>query len=208
MSDLVLHNYDLDENCYKVRLALSLMGIEARLIAVNAFPGKEHLSPTYLALNPLGTLPILQDDELVLCGAEAILLHLADRAGGDWTALSAAEKGRAMQWLFFAAGPLSVASQARANALFGENGNETALRAEAKRMLRVMDDHVTMQAAQGASWFCADRPTTADIALFPAFALSRDFGIDHDEFPALRLWARRLRKLPGFISMPGIPDYH
>ena len=43
---------------------------------------------------------------------------------------------------------------------------------------------------------------------FPAFALSRDFGIDHDAFPALRRWARRLRRLPGFVTMPGIPDYH
>jgi hypothetical protein len=39
-------------------------------------------------------------------------------------------------------------------------------------------------------------------------ALSRDFGVDHDEYPALRRWARRFRKLPGFLTMPGIPDYH
>ena len=37
---------------------------------------------------------------------------------------------------------------------------------------------------------------------------SRDFGIDHDEYPALRRWARRFRALPGFKTMPGIPDYH
>ena len=36
----------------------------------------------------------------------------------------------------------------------------------------------------------------------------RQFGIDHDEYPALRRWARRFRTLPGFKTMPGIPDYH
>jgi glutathione S-transferase len=46
------------------------------------------------------------------------------------------------------------------------------------------------------------------VALFPLFALSRDFGIDHDEFPGLRRWIRRFRALDGFITMPGIPDYH
>jgi glutathione S-transferase len=44
--------------------------------------------------------------------------------------------------------------------------------------------------------------------LFPAIALSRDFGVDHDEFAALRRWMSRVRSLPGFITMPGIPAYY
>ncbi len=51
-------------------------------------------------------------------------------------------------------------------------------------------------------------PTIADVALFSAIALSRDFGIDHDEFAALRRWMDHVRTLPGFITMPGIPSYH
>ena len=53
-----------------------------------------------------------------------------------------------------------------------------------------------------------ENATLAEIALFPAIALSRDFGVDHDEYPALRRWMRRVRTIPGFITMPGIPDYH
>ncbi len=67
---------------------------------------------------------------------------------------------------------------------------------------------MTRREFAGHSWFAADGPTIADIALFPAIALSRDFGIDHDEFPALRRWMRRVRAVPGFITMPGIPSYY
>jgi hypothetical protein len=40
-----------------------------------------------------------------------------------------------------------------------------------------------------------------------AFALGRDFGVDHDERPALRQW-RYFRVPTGFLTMTGIPDYH
>ena len=54
---------------------------------------------------------------------------------------------------------------------------------------------------------CGDAPTVADIALFPAVALSHDCGIGHEDYPALSLWQRRIRRLPNFLSMPGIPDF-
>ena len=44
--------------------------------------------------------------------------------------------------------------------------------------------------------------------LLPHFALSRDFGIEHESYPALRRWFRSVRTIPGFTTMPGIPDYH
>jgi glutathione S-transferase len=189
---LVLYNYDLDENCYKVRLAI------------------EQETPPFLAMNPMGTLPILKDGELTLSGAEAILAHLAWSHGGAgrWLPADGAGFARAMQWLVFAAGELSVATRARAHALFGMPGDEAALRAGARRAIDAMEDAMTVNGFAGQDWFAGTAPTVADVALFPAFALSRDFGIDHDAYPALRKWARRFRAIPGFLTMPGIPDYH
>lgn len=207
---LVLYNYDLDENCYKVRLALSILGIGCETVAVNAFPGKEQETPPFLAMNPMGTLPILKDGELTLFGAEAILAYLARSRDGTahWLSVDGAGFALAMQWLVFAAGELSVATRARANALFGTPGDQAALREGARRAIGAMEDAMTVNGFAGRDWFAGGAPTVADVALFPAFALSRDFGIDHDDYPALRKWARRFRALPGFLTMPGIPDYH
>ena len=209
-SGLVLYNYELDDSCYRVRLALSLLGLEWQAVAVDVFPGKEHLSPPFLALNPSGRLPILRDGDLVLHGSEAILAHLARSHDptGKWLPAQGVEFAEVMQWLIFSAHDLGVTITARQHSLFGTRGDETSLRTASSRAIRIMDDHMTARGFAQEEWFATEHPTIADIALFPAFALSRDFGIDHDEYPALRRWARRFRALPGFRTMPGIPDYH
>lgn len=210
MAEITLYNYELDESCYKVRLMLSMLGVTWTTVAVDAFPGKEETTQPFLAMNPLGRLPILQDGELTLHGTEAILAHLARAhdASGRWLPAGGADFANVMQWLVFSVRDLDVTIAARKNALFGASGDEKALRTRSREMLRIMDDHLIRQGVSGVEWFATTRPTIADIALFPAFALSRDFGIDHDEYPELRRWARRFRALEGFMTMPGIPDYH
>jgi glutathione S-transferase len=210
MAPLVLYNYELDESCYKVRLALSMLVLDWQAVAVDVFPGKEHLTLPYLAMNPSGRLPILKDGDFVLHGTEAILAHLARSHDptGRWLPAEGKTFAAVMQWLNFSARDLDVTIAARQHSLFNTSGDEATLRAASSRAIRIMDDHMTARGFAREEWFAAPHATIADIALFPAFALSRDFGIDHDEYPALRRWARRFRALPGFKSMPGIPDYH
>lgn len=205
----VLHNFDLDDECYRIRLLASLTGVGLSLRNVDVLPGAEHLSPVYLAKNPLGRLPILEDDGLKLTQTGAILRYVA---GLDperrFLPEDPATAARCDDWLSFAERDLNVASAARAMALFGLPGDLAALRAKAAAMIRIMDDHMTRQHILGLDFFAGAAPSLADIALFPAFALSRDFNLDHDAFPALRLWMRAVEALPGFEVMPGIPAYH
>ncbi|TYC58985.1 glutathione S-transferase family protein [Rhodobacterales bacterium] len=210
MTTPTLYNYDLDENCYKVRLLLSHLGIEAETIAVDVMPGKEHLSPPILAMSPKGALPILKHGNLVLTEVEAILVWLARTYDPDKKLLPEDPDtlGRVMMWLSFSARTLDVAVAARATALMDMPGDIEALRRKSYDAFRIMDDHLTIQQFRGEAFLAGGTLTVADIALFPSFALSRDFNIDHDEFPALRRWANTLRLIDGFITMPGIPDYH
>lgn len=210
MSDIRLYDFELDENCYKVRLLLSVLGLSYRKVTVNMVPGAEHLQPPLLALNPRGSLPILVDGDLVLSEAEAIMVYLVRAYGppGQWLPSDAKSFGRLMMWLQFAARDLHAAWLARRKSMFDEPGDEQALENAARRSFRLMDDHVTAREFDGTGWFVGDTPTLADLALFPAIALSRDFAIEHEAYPALRRWMRRLRAIPGFITMPGIPDYY
>ncbi|PKU25468.1 glutathione S-transferase family protein [Telmatospirillum siberiense] len=209
MPDLTLYNYDLDESCYKARLLLSFLGLDCKIVAVDVFPGREQTTPPFLALNPLGRLPILTDGDFVLTGTEAILAHLARAHDPSerWLPMEGEAFARVMSWLTFSARDLDVTITARQRSLFGPPGDETSLVAASRRLLRIMDEHLLARGYTGEEWFAAPHPTIADIALFPAFALSRDVGIDHDEYPALRRWSRRFRGLSGFRVMPGIPEY-
>jgi glutathione S-transferase len=210
VSELTLYDDELDDQCYKAWLLLGALRRPYRKIAVDVHPGAEQRSTPFLKLNPQATLPILTENDLVLCGAEPILAYIARQydTTRTWFPDEPETFSRIMQWLAFAIGDLRTASIARANALFECEADTTVVHRASRRAFRLMDDHMIKRELDDAAWFVGATPTIADIALFPAIALSRDFGIDHDEYPALRRWMRRVRKIPGFITMPGIPAFH
>jgi glutathione S-transferase len=210
MTALTLYNFELDDQCYQVRLMLSMLGLSYDAEAIDMMPGREEKAPAMLALNPRGSLPVLMDGDLTIAGSGAALAHLANAhdPSGRWLPRDPADFARVMHWLDFAMTVLSGAATARQIAVFGLPGHFERLKSEAANAFRIMDDHMLRRQIAGEEWFAAAHATIADVALFPLFALSRDFGIDHDEFPALRRWLRRFRALDGFKTMPGIPDYH
>lgn len=210
MSELVLYNYELDEGAYKIRLLASFLHLDITLRGVDMFPGGEHTSLEFLALSPDGRLPVLRDGDFVLSGAETVLAYIANAYNPErqWLPLVSRCFGEIQSWLIFASRELEPAIMARRSALFDVPPDAGSAVAAARRAFRRMDDHMVKRHFDGIEWFAADHPTIADIALFPHFALSRDFGVDHDEYPSLRRWARRFRAIDGFKTMPGIPDYH
>jgi glutathione S-transferase len=206
---LVLYDYELSADAYKVRLFLALLGISYTKRLVDAHPGNETQSAEFLALNPRGTLPVLVDDGLTLAGAEAILCHLAATrgAGRNWLPHDPAAFAACMSWLFYAAQELRAAETARLEAMLGVPSPIADARAKARAALRVLDDHLVLQALHGLPFLVGTHPTIADVALFAPAALAIDFGCALEEFPKLRAWTRRIRALPGFIAMPGIPEF-
>ena len=137
---ITLYDYELSGNCYKIRLFLSMIGVEARLHTVDFYPGREHKSPWFLKLNPLGQLPVIDDDGLVLRDAQAILVYLARKydATGRWYPVdNAAMLGQIGMWLSFADAITGTASAARLHdGLFYDLDIEAA-RAGAHRLFRI-----------------------------------------------------------------------
>lgn len=190
----VLHDFPLDPRCYSVRLALSLMELEHTTVPVDVLPGAKHLEGRYRELTPTGVLPVLETGEQVLVGMEAILEHVV--AGTVWTPPDD-------RWLRFASEPLEQVYSCRERSLFTTGPIDDNA---ARTVLQEVDDHLAVSRPDG-DWLTGDRPTAADLAVYPAAALSRDIGIDHDAYPALRRWMRLIKQLPGFVEMPGIPVF-
>lgn len=60
----------------------------------------EHLSPAFRAMNPNAKVPVLVDDDLVLWESNAIMCHLAEKAGSDlWP--QDARRIDVMRWLMW-----------------------------------------------------------------------------------------------------------
>ncbi len=71
-----LYRSALSGHCHRVELFLSLLGLPHEPIDVN-LAAREHKTPEFLALNPFGQIPVLQDGALTLADSNAILLYLA-----------------------------------------------------------------------------------------------------------------------------------
>lgn len=161
-----------------------------------------------MKFNPLGQLPVIDDDGLVLRDAQAILVYLAAKydTAGSWYPRDNPELlGEISQWLAFADSITSTASAARLHdALFYDFDIETA-RAGAHRLFRILDEHLWFGERQERQWICsAKHPTIADIACFPYIMLSEEGGISRQDYPAIRRWCDRVKRINGFIVMSGV----
>lgn len=205
---ITLYDYELSGNCYKLRLFMSMLGLDYRKVDIEFFPGKEHRSEAFLALNPLGQLPVLDDNGFVLRDAQAILSYLAARydASGRWYPTGDARRlAEVNMWLAFADGITGTASAARLADVFGYDIDVHKARAGAHALLRVLDEQLWFSEREQGGWVCGgDHPTIADIACFPYVMLSDEGGISLIDYPATRRWTDRVKRLPGFIVMAGI----
>ncbi|RVV98923.1 glutathione S-transferase family protein [Mesobaculum littorinae] len=205
---MILHDWILSPNCYKVRLLAALTGQPLTLRAVNVHPGRDHLSDSYLALNPAGTLPILEDGDLVLGDSAAILTLLGARAGAGWSGQTPEDTARIAGWLAFAQDLSGSAGQARAIDMIGAPGSLPEAQARGRAHLRRLEQALAERALAGGTFLVGETPSIADIACFPHVMLAPDGGLSLAPYPAIRLWSRAVRALPGFIEMPGIHRLH
>ncbi len=205
---ITLYDYVLSANCYKVRLLLGLLDLEYESVVVDFHPGREHKSETFRQINPLGHIPVLDEDGFVLRDAHAILVYLARRHDPteQWYPVEdAARLGEVAQWMAFAEGTASTASAARLHINLGYDFDIDAVRAGAHELFRVADEHLWFREQDGMDWFASgDHPTIADVALFPDIMLAEEGGVDLLDYPALIRWTDRVKRVPGFVVMPGV----
>lgn len=206
---MILYDYVLSPDCYKVRLLAALTGAKLTLRAVDFHPGGEHRGPEFLRLNPAGTIPVMEDDGVILTDSSAILTYVAAKAGPGWLGDDDARmRGRVAQWLAFAQRLSASIGKARVHDMLQKPADIDACRAAGVQCLREIEAALVEQDIMGQRFLAGDRPTLADLACFPHSMLAPDGGISVDPYPAIRLWTRRIRALPGFIEMPGIHRLH
>jgi glutathione S-transferase len=196
-----LHGHELSGNSYKVRLLLELLGLDYEWVRVDLMAG-EHKGEAFLALNPFGQVPVFREGALTLADAQAILFFLAARQGdGVWLPSDPLEQARVVRWLSTAAGEVRQGPEsARLHHLFGVKAIPLDRASEkAAFILSQLERHLSDR-----QWLELERPTIADIAVFPYVALAGDGGIDLAPYPQVRAWIGRIQALPGYVPMQGL----
>jgi glutathione S-transferase len=196
-----LYGHEMSGNSYKVRLLLELLNIQYEWVKVDLMQNEQQ-SPAYLALNPLGQVPLLVDGDLKLADAQAILVYVARQYGGDRVLpIDALSMARVMRWLSITAGEVRQGPEhARLYYLFGASDIDIArAHQKAEQILTLLNNHLSHH-----NWLEFERPTIADIAVFPYVALARDGKINLDAYPQILKWIDRVKQMPRFVPMAGI----
>ena len=196
------HRFALSGHSHRVELFLSLLGLPVEPVDVD-LANRAQKKPDFLAKNPFGQVPVIEDGDTVLADSNAILVYLATRydGSGRWLPRDPVTQGRVQEWLSLAAGELAFGpAEARVIKLFGAQYDYERAKALASRLYAVMDPHLAAR-----RFLAADHPTIADIAHYSYTAHAPEGGVSLADYPNVRAWLGRIEALPNFVPMPKSP---
>ncbi len=198
MQAIKLYNFPRSGHAHRVELMLSLMQLPTELVFVDLAKGA-HKQPDFLAINPLGQVPAIDDQGVVLADSNAILVYLAHKYGeGRWLPTDPVGAAHVQRWLSIAAGPIAFGpARARLITVFGAAYNAEEVIAYAHTWLKMIDQELA-----GATFLVGDEPTIADVAAYSYIAHAPEGNVSLDAYPSIRAWLARVEALPGFVGMP------
>lgn len=192
-------------NGHKVAIALEELGLAYEVHTVNVFAG-EGKTPEFLALNPLGKIPVIRDRDvdLVLTESDAILLYLADKVG-RLVPPSGRERTRAIELLFLQAslqGPMF--GQRMYFSVFSTETVPSAIRRYEEQGAVV--DRLVDHLLSGRSYFLGDAFSIVDIAFYGWYFASTSAGFGFEEHENLTRWFRCVSERPAVARGVAIPS--
>ncbi|WFU31977.1 glutathione S-transferase [Bradyrhizobium brasilense] len=196
-----LYHFALSGHAHRARLFLSLLGIPHELVDVDLKSAAQK-RPEYLALNPFGQVPVLDDDGVIIPDSNAILVYLATKLGRtDWLPQDAKGAAAVQRWLSVAAGDLAFGpAAARLITVFGAKHNPDDVIARAHVLLKRLEAHLA-----GRDWLVGEAPTIADVALYSYLSSAPEGNVDLSAYARVIAWLRRIEALPGFVAFAKTP---
>lgn len=155
-------------------------------------------TPEYLAKNPNGLVPTIEEDGFVLYESNAIVRYFAarDPEGRLWPAAprDRADADRWMEWQSTSYTPAMTAIFWQLIRTPVEQRDPKAIevsRAKSERLTGILDAHLAQR-----EWIAADRFTTADIVIGCAVHRWLLLPVEHEDRPHVRRWYETLKARP------------
>ncbi|MFM0122952.1 glutathione S-transferase [Paraburkholderia sp. RL18-101-BIB-B] len=193
-----LHTTLLSGHGHRVKLFLTLLDLPFEVVELDMKAG-ENRKPEYLALNPFGQVPTIQDGDITLFDSNAILVYLAKRYGdASWLPEDPLGAAAVQRWLSLAAGQIAYGPcTARLVTVFGAPHDHDTAKKLAVKLFDVLDGELAHK-----PFAAGNQVTIADIAAHTYIAHAPEGGVSLDPYPNIRAWLRRVEALPRFIAMP------
>jgi glutathione S-transferase len=193
-----LHYFPESGNSYKLALMLTLCGESFDPVWTDFGAGVTWTAEWRRAVNPMGEIPVLEEDGLIRTQTAPILLGLAERYGRFQGADEAA-RFEILRWLFWDNQKLSgTMATYRFLRTFTRKPDQAVLawlRRRVDDFLGILDRHLADRA-----FVVGEVATIADLSMcaylsFPADETGYDLPAD---YPRVQAWLARIAALPGW----------
>lgn len=189
-------------NGYKVSVALEELALPYEVYSINLSTG-EQKQPWFLAINPNGRIPAIDDDGQKIFESGAILLYLAEKTGRLLPA-SGAGRWKVIEWLMFQMGGVGpMMGQANVFYRYFPERIPAAIdryHGEVKRLFGVLDQHLAQN-----EWL-ADDYSIADIANWCWVRTAKWSGVDLAPFGNLMRWKEAIAARPAVMKGITVPE--
>nr|QWJ89649.1 glutathione S-transferase e4 [Sitophilus zeamais] len=205
---LIVYGADVSPPCRAVYIVAQAIGISLERKDIS-LANQDHLKPEYLKINPLHTIPTLDDNGVIIPDSHAIITYLVGKYGKDDALYpkDLVKRAAVDSKLYFDAtcafNILKICF--RAYLYHGQKGPLTEL--QRQQILDVYDYLNTVLEKQ--KWVTGDAVTLADISLLPTVtSLDLILPIDDNKNPHVGRWVKDAESLPYFsINQRGLDEF-
>jgi glutathione S-transferase len=189
-----LYEHPFSSAAFKVRAVIHELGLPVTLVPVDMMKG-EHKTAEFLARNPNGKVPTLDDDGFLVWESNAILCYLAAKKPESGL-LPADPRGMALvqQWLqwqatTFAPSTSEVMGETVYAKFMGRSKDEAKYAAGLEKVRR---DLGVLEKALAGKEFLTGKLSLADFSLVSGLQLRSAMGVDLEAFPNVKAWVARM----------------
>lgn len=151
--------------------------------------------------NPMGKIPVMEDDGLVLSESMVIDYYLARKSASALVPPGLAGECGVLQWTLWVTSeverPLTLLFQHRV--LFPAQRRDPAVAAAAEPELKRPFDALEAALA-GRSWLVGDAFTLADLHVSVVMLMTRYLAMDMSAWPGVQAWLSRCTARPAFVT--------
>ena len=199
-----LYTYPITSNALKLELMINAANIKIDRQLVNLIRG-EQKTQEFLALNPLGKIPLLVDGDQVFTESNALLIYLATHYQTRLWPIDETLQAHVLQWLFWQAtvwGPAAGTfhHQHVVRPAWGLRCDREALvqqQANLTVACRQLEAHLHQRSKQQSQLFLAgDDLSVADLSVAALLLFRQQMELQLDQYPALQQWLQGLQSNP------------
>ena len=194
-----LYYHPVSTTCRPILLFAADEGITLDLQLIDLFEG-EHKQPAYLAINPNGQIPTLEDGDFRLTECATILKYLAEKTGSKAYPTDLRQRARVNEWMdWFNTGYYRdvgyglIYAQTLPHCIYSDANVQSATLARAQEWSRQRLSVLNQQIGGGTKYLCGDNITIADYMGVCYVTVGEVVHLKYDAYPNISRWINTMK---------------